>query len=168
MSEIAAAVRMNQASTRDKQRTFAMLDLALAVGHHLLIFGLFGVILAELIVVRPRMSQAAINKVASVDRWYGVLAVLILIVGFSRAIFAAKGWDYYASNGFFIAKIATFAVIGVVSVWPTICFIRWRRANLPPDDVQVVMVRRLIYVEPALFALLPAFAAAMARGYWEF
>ena len=145
-----------------------MLDLVLAVVHHLLIFGVFGVILAEFIVVRPGMSRAAIDAVASVDRWYGVLAVLILIVGFSRAIFAAKGWDYYASNGFFIAKIATFAVIGVLSVWPTICFIRWRRANVSPDGFQVSIVRRLICVELALFALLPAFAAAMARGYGEF
>jgi putative membrane protein len=145
-----------------------MLDLVLAVAHHLLIFGLFGVMLAEFIVVRPGMSRAAIDAVASVDRWYGVLAVLILIVGFSRAIFAAKGWDYYASNGFFMAKIATFAVIGVLSVWPTVCFISWRRANVSPGDVQIAVVRRLLYVQFALFALLPAFAAAMARGYGEF
>jgi uncharacterized membrane protein len=30
------------------------------------------------------------------------------------------------------------------------------------------VVRRYLYAELALFALLPAFAAAMARGYGEF
>ena len=144
------------------------LDLVLAVAHHLLIFGLFGVIVVELITMHRGIDRPGIDLVASVDRWYGVLAVLILIVGFSRAIFAAKGWDYYARNGFFMAKMATFAVIGLLSVWPTVCFIRWRRASVSPDAAQVATVRRLVYLDLALFALLPAFAAAMARGYGEF
>ncbi len=144
------------------------LDLLLAVAHHLLIFGLFGVIVVELVTVHRGIDRAGIDLVASVDRWYGVLAALILIVGFSRAIFAAKGWDYYARNGFFIAKMAAFVLIGLLSVWPTICFIRWRRAAALPDATQIATVRRMVYLELALFALLPAFAAAMARGYGEF
>lgn len=92
---------------------------------------------------------------------------LIVIVGFSRAIFAAKGWDYYLHNVFFWAKIGTFAVIGLLSVPPTIAYIRWKRANLAPNDGQIAMIRRYLWIEFPLFALLPAFAAAMARGYGE-
>ena len=69
-----------------------MLDLALAIGHHLLVFALFGVLVAELIGVRRGMDVSAITLIAAVDLWYGVAAGLILIVGFSRAVFAAKGW----------------------------------------------------------------------------
>jgi putative membrane protein len=145
-----------------------MLDLALAIGHHLLIFGLFGVLFAELITVRKGVDAAAIVRIAAVDLWYGVLAGLILIVGFSRAIFAAKGWLYYEHNGFFWAKIATFAAIGLLSIPPTIRFIGWRRAAVSPTDDAVATVRRYLYAEVVLFALLPAFAAAMARGYGEF
>jgi putative membrane protein len=36
-----------------------------------------------------------------------------------------------------------------------------------PTDAQVTSVRRLLWAELLLFALLPAFAAAMARGYGE-
>jgi putative membrane protein len=145
-----------------------MLDLALAIGHHLLIFALFGVLFAELITVRRGVDAAAIVRIAAVDLWYGVLAGLILVVGFSRAVFAAKGWLYYEHNGFFWAKIATFALIGVLSVPPTIRFIGWRRAAVAPTDDAVAAVRRYLYAEVVLFALLPAFAAAMARGYGEF
>jgi putative membrane protein len=145
-----------------------MLDLALAIGHHLLIFALFGVLCAELIAVRRGMDAAAVARIAAVDLWYGVLAALILIVGFSRAVFAAKGWFYYQHNGFFWAKIATFAVIGLLSVPPTIRFIGWRRAGISPPDAAIATLRRFLYAEVALFALLPAFAAAMARGYGEF
>jgi len=145
-----------------------MLDLAFAIGHHLLIFALFGVLFAELIAVRKGMDSAMVSRIAAVDVWYGILAALILIVGFSRAVFAAKGWTYYQHNGFFWAKIVTFAVVGLLSVPPTIRFIQWRKAGISPSDDQVKSVRRYLHAEVVLFALLPMFAAAMARGYGEF
>jgi putative membrane protein len=145
-----------------------MLDLALAIGHHLLIFALFGVLAAELIAVRRGMDAATVKRIGQVDLWYGILAGLIIILGFSRAVFAAKGWHYYSHNGFFWAKIATFGVIGLLSVPPTIRFITWRRAGVVPTDEAVSGVRRYLWAEVALFALLPIFAAAMARGYGEF
>jgi len=145
-----------------------MLDLAFAIGHHLLIFALFGVLCAELVAVRRGMDAPAVARIAAVDLWYGVLAGLIVIVGFSRAVFAAKGWLYYEHNGFFWAKIATFATIGLLSIAPTVRFIVWRRTGVSPPDAAVATLRRYLYAEVALFALLPAFAAAMARGYGEF
>ena len=145
-----------------------MLDLALAIGHHLLIFALFGVLCAELVAVRRGMDASAVARIAAVDIWYGVLAGLIVIVGFSRAVFAAKGWLYYEHNGFFWAKIGTFAAVGLLSIPPTIRFIVWRRAGAAPSDEAVAGVRRYLYAEVMLFALLPVFAAAMARGYGEF
>jgi len=145
-----------------------MLDLALAIGHHLLIFALFGVLSAELIAVRRGMDAGAVARIAAVDLWYGILAALILAVGFSRAVFAAKGWTYYEHNAFFWAKIAAFALVGLLSVPPTIRFIVWRRAGAAPSDQQVAGVRRYLLAELAFFALIPAFAAAMARGYGAF
>jgi len=145
-----------------------MLDLAFAIGHHLLVFALFGVLCAELIAVRRGMDVSVVARIAAVDLWYGILAGLILVVGFSRAIFAAKGWFYYEHNGFFWAKIGAFPAIGLLSVPPTIRFIVWRRAGVSPRDTAVAAVRRYLYAEVALFALLPIFAAAMARGYGEF
>ena len=144
-----------------------MLDLILAVAHHILIFGLFGVLFAEFALVRPGMDQAMVRRVAAIDLWYGITAGLIIVIGFSRAIFAAKGWDYYSHNLFFWAKIGTFAVIGALSALPTISFLRWRRGNLVPDAVQIASVRRFIWAQLLLFPLLLAFAAAMARGYGE-
>jgi len=145
-----------------------MFDLILAVAHHILIFGLFGVLLAEFILVRPGMDQAMVRRIAATDLWYGITAGLIIVIGIARAIFAAKGWDYYSHNLFFWAKIGTFAVIGALSALPTISFLRWRRSNLLPDAVQIASVRRFIWAQLVLFPLLLVFAAAMARGYGEF
>jgi putative membrane protein len=145
-----------------------MLDLVLAVAHHVLIFGLFGVLFAEFILVRRGMDQAMVGRVAATDMWYGILAALIIVIGFSRAIFAGKGWDYYSHNLFFWAKLGTFAVIGGLSAAPTISFLRWRREKRAPDDMQIATVRRFLWAQVLLFPLLLAFAAAMARGFGEF
>ena len=110
-----------------------MLDLSLAIAHHLLIFAIFGILFAEFWAIRPGMSGAAVGRIASIDLWYGILAAAVIVVGFCRAIFAAKGWVYYSHNAFFWAKIADFAVIGILSVPPTVAFIRWRRSGSLPS-----------------------------------
>jgi putative membrane protein len=149
---------------------FATTDLLFAIAHHLLIFALAAVLAFEVGVITPSMSAADIGRVANVDRWYGILAGLIIVVGFARANFAAKGWDYYAHNHFFWAKIAAFAIVGVLSLWPTFAIIRWRRALRSAPDVlpaaaAIATVRRFLWAEVMFFALIPVFAAAMARGY---
>lgn len=151
---------------------FATTDLLFAIGHHVLIFALAGIIAYEFAVVRRSMTAADIVRVGKVDLWYGILAGLILIVGFARAVYAAKGWDYYSHNHFFWAKIGTFALVGILSIWPTIQFIRWRNAlkkdsTAMPSPGAVANARRFIWFEVILFAFIPVFAAAMARGFGE-
>jgi putative membrane protein len=145
-----------------------MLDLTLAIAHHLLVFGLFGILFAELMLVRKGMDLDTVGRVGRIDLAYGAVAGLIIVVGFARAGMAAKGWTYYSHNGFFWAKVGVFLLVGLLSVPPTLAFIRWRRAGVAPTDEQVAAARRFIHAEAALFALLPAFAAAMARGYGQF
>jgi putative membrane protein len=151
---------------------YATTDLALAIAHHLLIFSLAGVLAFEIGVIRSSMTDQDILRVARVDIWYGVLAGLIILIGFVRAVFAGKGWAYYSVNVYFWAKLGTFAVVGLLSIVPTAAIIRWRRALsghltfLPaPHDIRTI--RRVLFAEAILFALIPTFAAAMARGYGE-
>lgn len=145
-----------------------MLDLRLAIGHHVLIFAIFGIICAEFWAVRPGLSAPMVARLASIDLWYGIFATAVLVIGFCRAIFAAKGWGYYSHNAFFWAKLATFAAVGLLSLPPTLSFMRWRKLGLQPGDTDIRRIRRYLHLELALFMLLPIFAAAMARGYGEF
>jgi putative membrane protein len=146
-------------------------DLHLAIAHHLLMFILFGILVSELVLVRKGISGADVTRLASIDLWYGIVAVLIVIVGFSRVSYGAKGWAYYSANSFFWAKLGVFVLIAVLSAWPTVKFIGWRKrfqaAGNAPHDAAVASVRRILWLETALFALLPALAAAMARGYGQ-
>ena len=144
-----------------------MSPLAFAIAHHLLVFSLVGIVAAELALVRRGMTSADVRRAATADAFYGLVAALILIVGFSRAVWGAKGWDYYAGNPWFHAKMASFLIVGLLSVPPTVRFIRWRRAlrrgdiDAPPEG-EVLRTRRWLLVEAGFLALVPAFAAGMA------
>lgn len=145
-------------------------DLALAIAHHLLVFGLAAVIAFEIAVIRVEVTGLDVVRIARVDMWYGILAAAILIVGFSRVFFAAKGWAYYSHNLLFWAKLGTFGVIGLLSIAPTMAIFRWRRNSLANAEfvvqsIEVQNVRRYLLAEAALFPLLLVFAAGMARGY---
>jgi putative membrane protein len=162
-----AIKRYRYIQSRDTNRMLN-LDLLLAGVHHLLIFAVFGFLLIEFIGLRAVLTRDSIARIAAADLGYGIAAALIVLIGFARAIYAAKGWTYYSHNAFFWLKLGTFAAIGLLSIQPTILFIRWRRAADLPDAAAITGMRRRLHLELALFAFLPIFAAAMARGYGEF
>jgi putative membrane protein len=149
---------------------YAATDLALAIAHHLFVFALAGILAFEIGVIRLGMQGQNIQRVGRVDLWYGILAGAIIVVGFARAMFAAKGWAYYSVNVFFWAKMAAFAAVGLLSIAPTVRIIAWRRAlandaAFAPAATDIAGVRRFLCTEAAVFGLILAFAAVMARGY---
>jgi putative membrane protein len=144
-------------------------DAALSYLHFLFAFVLVGALAAELFILRLPVDANVAKRLVRVDAFYGVSAIAILVVGFSRAVWAAKEWSYYSVQPFFWAKIATFAVIGAISILPTMAFIRWARAArkdaaFVAADSEVKSVRRWVLIEVHLLVLLPLFAALMARG----
>lgn len=149
-----------------------MLDVVLAIVHHLIVFALVAVLVTELVLIQPDMKAPQMHRAGKVDAAYGALAAAILVVGFTRAVYAAKGWAYYSGNLFFWAMIGAFLVVGLLSIMPTVRLLQWRLAEkrspgTMPSATEIAQVRRLLSLEVAVFALIPVFAALMARGYGE-
>jgi putative membrane protein len=147
-----------------------MTDLILAILHHILVFGLAGVLAAEVAMVRPGLAGGALKRLALVDAHYGALAGLIIVVGVLRVIYGVKGPEAYLPNLFFWAKMAAFGVLGLLSIAPTIRILAWRKASkadpaFSPGEAEVKRVRAYLLAEAAVFVLIPVFAAVMARGY---
>lgn len=149
---------------------FATRDFLLAGAHHLCVFALFGVLAAEWAMLRPGLSATVVRRLGRIDLWYGLIAGLVLVAGFSRAVWAAKGWDAYMANPWFHAKLGVFLVVGVISIWPTLEFRKWRRAlktdaSALPTDARVAWMRRLLGLQLGMFLLIPLLAAGMARQF---
>lgn len=143
-----------------------MLDLALSVAHHLLVFGLAIMLAMELAYLRA--DPVPLSRLSRLDAGYGAVAVLVLVVGVARIVWGAKGWAAYSDNPFFWAKIGIFTVIGLLSILPTIRFIQWGRAvksdpGFRPPPAALARVATLVRIEVLLLLPLAGFAAAMAR-----
>lgn len=144
-------------------------DAALSYLHFVFALILAGAMAAEAFVLRLPVDGRVARLLLRIDLFYAISAVGVIVAGVARVAWGAKGGDYYASQPFFWAKMATFAVIGLISIAPTRAFFRWVKAarNDPafavpePDSKRI---RRLVMVELHLLALVPLFAALMARG----
>ena len=147
-----------------------MTDLILAIAHHLAVFTLFGVLLAEIVLLRPGIAGDRLRQIGTIDAIYGAAAGLVLVIGVLRVLFGDKGADYYMHNWAFWLKMAAFVVVGLLSVPPTIAILGWRRklaadrGFVPGADI-VARPRLLLTGELVAFAFIPAFAAAIALGY---
>src|SRR5262245_30141807 len=97
-----------------------MTDLTLAVLHFVLILALVGILGAEAGLVREGMDGWKVNRVAVLDRGYGAAAGLLIVVGFLRVFYGAKGADFYLQNPVFWAKVAAFGLVGALSIPPTL------------------------------------------------
>lgn len=146
-----------------------MLDLTLAILHHLAVFGLVATLAMEGMMLRAVPIDVA--RLAKLDARFGMTAMLVIVIGVSRVVWGGKGWAFYAENPFFWGKIACFVVIGLLSIGPTVIFLRWRKAAAadagfaPPAD-QLQRARMLVGLQALLLVPLLGFAAAMAR--WPF
>ena len=145
-----------------------MLDLVLAILHHILAFGLVAMLMAESVLVNPGMTGETARRVAGIDAGYGGASVLLILVGFARVFMAAKGWAWYQDNVWFWGKIAAFLIVGLLSVPPTLRYIRWRRAFVEnpgwaPDATEIASTRRWIGLEVVGIGVVIVLAATMAR-----
>jgi putative membrane protein len=143
-------------------------DLVLASFHHLLFFGLVSMLVAQSVLLRGRIDGGVLAKLGGIDRGYGITAVLLLVVGLLRVFYGIKGYDFYLHNPWFHAKIGAFLLVGVLSIWPTVRFLRWRRqlaANpaFLPTPAEVAGMARIVRFELMLVAVIFVCAAAMAR-----
>ncbi|WGU40509.1 MULTISPECIES: DUF2214 family protein [unclassified Phenylobacterium] len=146
-----------------------MTDLLLAIAHHLLVFSLAAILAVELATIRPGLGGASLRRLGIVDLHYGLIAALILIVGFARVYMGVKGPEAYLGAWTFWAKVGAFALVGLLSAPPTLRILQWRkRARAEPGfalgAADVKAVRPFLIAELAVFALIPVFAAMMARG----
>ncbi len=142
----------------------------LASLHHLAAFSLVALLAIELTLVRPSLDAATIKRLGRIDLAFGLAAAAMLVAGFARVFYGIKGPAYYIGNWVFWTKIGIFALIGFLSIRPTLRFFAWRRLlkvdpQALPTPEDILEVKRIIHIEVGLILLLPILGAAMARGY---
>lgn len=142
--------------------------------HHLLAFTLVAALAAEFVLIRQPFGLESVKKLLVADAFYGVSAILVFLVGFTRVFRYEKGSEFYFASATFNMKFMLFIAVGVLSIYPTISYFRWRKSlpkeaateNAVPNPllkqqgrVKVLITLELIGVVGILYC-----AALMARG----
>ncbi len=137
--------------------------------HFVAVFGIVGALMIEwaTLTESPTYREARLLQVC--DRWYGISAVVVLVVGFLRVVYFEKGGAYYFANAFFQAKLGLFVAVGLLSIYPTVRFIKWRSqmAGEAPPNVALAeykTLRAVLSLQLVLLLGMVLCAALMARG----
>ena len=91
--------------------------------HHLAAFAVMGALVTEHVLFAPAVTVSDARKLQRIDLAYGAAALLLVAVGLARVFYFEKGASYYFHDGWFIVKLTLFAVVGLVSIYPTMVFL---------------------------------------------
>ena len=77
--------------------------------------------------------------------------VAVLVTGIARTWWGIKGVGWYWTDWLLHLKIALFVAVALMSIKPTLMFIRWRRRlraeGSLPDEAQVRLARKWVMME---------------------
>jgi putative membrane protein len=137
--------------------------------HFVAVFGIVATIFMEWQTMSRTPTVIEAKRIQICDRWYGIFSAWVLIVGFLRVFYFEKGQSFYFANPFFHAKLGLFVVIGLLSIYPTIRFLKWRTslaAGTPPavTEQEYKWIMLALRAELLLLLGMALCAALMARG----
>src|SRR5262249_21845042 len=141
--------------------------------HQAAAFTLVAALVIERVLTKDELTLNDARRILEADRVFGIAAGAVLVVGMLRVGFFEKGPAYYWHSAPFIAKLSLFAIVGLMSIYPTVQFLRWRkplREGVLPvvPETKMQKIRAIIRLELAGVALIIACAAMMARGIGYF
>lgn len=136
--------------------------------HHISAFTLVACLVYEFVTFRKSMTAGEVRRIQRVDLWYGISAGVLLVVGLLRVFFFEKGVNFYTANPMFWTKIVLFTIVGLLSIYPTIRYIRWGTVNegttLEVPEEEHNRIRWMLNLEIIGLVLILFAAPVMARA----
>jgi putative membrane protein len=146
------------------------MDILIPYLHFIGIMTLMGALIAEHLLLKPGLNKEQINQLALVDLVYAVSVVIVLTTGLLQWFVYGKDSAYYLSNPIFHIKLTLFIILGILSIMPTIKFLRWRKqfkAGTVPENMDKYVKRLLMYLrlELLIVAIIPLLGVMTAMGF---
>ena len=142
---------------------------SVAYVHYLSFMLCFGALLFERISLKVDPNRQEAISMVIADLIYGIAGIALLVSGIYRVIKFGQGSEFYTENPIFWIKIIVFALIGSLSLYPTVTYVLWAiplsKGTLPKVTENLVSrLRLIINIELVGFASIPFLATLMARG----
>jgi putative membrane protein len=142
--------------------------IVVAFIHYVAIMLLIAGLLGEHLQLKQALTAEEARTLQRLDIIYGGSATLVLVTGIMR-MYLEKGTAYYLQNGPFHALLGVFVVVALLSIYPTVVFLRWRADTRAGRGQQLAAgqlkkLQMILRVEMTLMLLAPFFATWMAHG----
>jgi putative membrane protein len=144
-------------------------ELLLRYLHFISIFTIVGSLVAEHMLLQKQLTRKAIAKIARIDSVYGFAAITLVGVGLTLWLGEfGKTAAFYSKNWIFHTKLTLFVIIGLLSIYPTVFFIKQRKGN--PDELVTVpkLIFMMVRLEILFLFIIPLLAGLMSRGVGYF
>ena len=137
--------------------------------HYLSFMICFGALIFERVSIKKNPNKKEALSMVIADVIYGIAGIALLVSGILRVLKFGQGSEFYTQNPIFWTKIIIFALVGILSIYPTVTYVLWAiplsKGNLPEVNYNLVSrLRKIINIELIGFSLIPIFATFMARG----
>jgi putative membrane protein len=146
-----------------------LINSIMATLHHIAAFAVTATLVYEFVAFRKNLTVYEARRILQVDAAYGISAGILIVVGLLRVYFFEKGPAFYTNNTMYWVKMGLFILAGLISIYPTIRFLKWRPAlkeDKAPEvtDDEFKRIRLLIHLELVCILLILLVAPLMARG----
>jgi putative membrane protein len=144
-------------------------EIILRYIHFISIFAIVSTLVSEHLLLKKTMTRGELGKMARIDAVYGIAALTLLAAGLTLWLgsFGKPSW-FYSKNWVFHLKITLFAVVGLLSIYPTVFFLKNRKGE-PTETVAVPgAVFMMLRIELLLLFIIPLLAGLMAHGVGYF
>ncbi|MCU4674666.1 DUF2214 family protein [Catenovulum sp. 2E275] len=142
-----------------------MLDILVRYAHFIGIIVFSSALVAQHVLLKPEISVAQFKQLKIIDRVYGISALVVLIAGLALLLWVGKPAEFYSKNPVFHIKMTLFVIMAVLSIAPTIFFIKHK---ITGQESVIKVPKYLIHIvrfESLLLILIPLAAVFMAAGY---
>lgn len=140
-------------------------EILLRYLHFVSILALAGTLTAELALLKPSLTRKEIGRIAAIDGIYGLSSIVLLAAGLTLWLGGyTKPSVYYSQNWIFLTKLGLVAMVGILSIYPTIFFLRHRKGIADEPVIIPQAIRWSVRVEVMLLVVIPFLAGLMARG----
>jgi len=141
------------------------LEIFLRYIHFVSIFAIVGALVSEHLLLKKEVTRAELYRLSKIVAVYGIASVVLVSVGLTLWLGSVgKPAIYYTKNWIFLTKVGLFSLIGILSIYPTVFFIKNRKG----DTDELVKIPSSIFwmlrLELLLLFVLPLLAGLMARG----
>ncbi len=142
-----------------------MLEITLRYLHFLSILTIAATVLGEYLLLKPVMTRKEIGRLSKIDAFYGLAAIVLLGAGLTLWFGGiSKPTFYYSKNWIFHLKVGLFALVGILSIYPTVFFIKQRKGDAAETIAISSKLIWMIRLELILLLIIPLLATLMARG----